>query len=155
MAELVVLDAVSVATIARAARNLCSADAEPSLEVLPEVVASAIGDRSAVDFTDDHRTHLNAYATELDEIAEAAVALDQHEHEIEHQLRWWGDRAAALEDRLTGHPGDDVDIVRELALYRGRISGATTMRRHYAEQRNALVARHRSADQRCAEALSG
>src|SRR5690606_17519971 len=93
---------------------------------------------------------LDEYARELDEIAEAAVALDQHDHEIEHQLRWWGDRVHALEAQLTGNPADDVDVVRELALYRGRISGARTMRGHYAQQRAALVERHRRADARCA-----
>ncbi|MEZ5190122.1 MAG: hypothetical protein R2717_04035 [Schumannella sp.] len=40
---------------------------------------------------------------------------------------------------LTGHPIDDFETIRELALYRGRISGALTMRRHYAEQRTALL----------------
>jgi hypothetical protein len=97
---------------------------------------------------------LLSYADELDEIAEAAVLLDQHEHEIEHQLRWWGERAAQLEGQLTGHPADDVDTVRELALYRGRMSGASTMRRHYAEQRSALLARHRAADGLCAAGLA-
>jgi hypothetical protein len=59
-----------------------------------------------------------------------------------------------LEAQLTGHPADDIDTVRELALYRGRISGARTMRRHYAEQRAALAERHREADGECARRLS-
>lgn len=140
------LDAVSVATIARAAR-----DADPLM--LPDAVAAEVRrlrDAGAYAMA----AHLMAYAEELDDIAEAAVALDQHDHEIEHQLRWWGERAEALESRLTGHAADDVETVRELALYRGRISGAQTMRRHYAQQRSALLERHRIADLLCATALA-
>jgi hypothetical protein len=146
VSEIVVLDAVSVATIARAARD---ADAE----MLPDAVATEVrrlGEGAAPGMT----THLLSYADELDEIAEAAVLLDQHEHEIEHQLRWWGERTTQLEGQLTGHPADDVDTVRELALYRGRMAGASTMRRHYAEQRVALLARHRAADALCAAGLA-
>lgn len=146
MSEIIVLDAVSVATIARAAR-----DADP--QMLPDAVAAEVRRLGEAE-TDDMAEHLRSYAEELDEIAEAAVTLDQHENEIEHQLRWWGERAAALESRLTGHPGDDVETVRELALYRGRISGAHTMRRHYVQQRSALVQRHRAADLVCAAALA-
>jgi hypothetical protein len=146
VSEIVVLDAVSVATIARAARD---ADAE----MLPDAVAAEV--RRLGDVRHPRMTaHLVTYADELDEIAEAVVLLDQHEHEIEHQLRWWGERAAQLEAQLTGHPADDVDTIRELALYRGRMSGASTMRRHYAEQRIALLARHRAADGLCAAGLA-
>lgn len=130
MDEVVVLDAVAIAAAAQDAR----------------VRAGGSSDAA--------RAVLLTYAAELDDIAEAAVALDQHENEIDHQLRWWADRAAALESELTGNPADDVDLVRELALYRGRISGAHTMRRHYAQQRNALVARQRLADRTCAEGLA-
>jgi hypothetical protein len=146
LSEIVVLDAVSVATIARAAR-----DVEP--QMLPDAVAAEVR-RLRDAGTDGMTPHLLAYADDLDDIAEAAVALDQHDHEIEHQLRWWGERAGALEGRLTGHPADDVETIRELALYRGRISGAHTMRRHYAQQRSALLERHRIADLRCATALA-
>jgi hypothetical protein len=146
VSDFVVLDAVSVATIARAAR-----DTDASM--LPDAVAAEVrrlGDQRR----EDAAEHLNRYADALDEIAEAAVSLDQHDHEIEHQLRWWDERAQVLEAQLTGHPGDDVDTQRELALFRGRISGAHTMRRHYVEQRTALVARHRSADDACALGLA-
>ncbi len=146
MSEIVVLDAVSVATIARAAR-----DGDP--QMLPDAVAAEVR-RLGGPQTAATTAHLLSYAEELDEIAEAAVVLDQHENEIEHQLRWWGERAQALESRLTGHPADDVETVRELALYRGRISGAHTMRRHYVQQRSALVERHRTADALCAAALA-
>lgn len=97
---------------------------------------------------------LHGYASELDEIAEAAVQLDQKEHEIEHQLRWWADRIRQLEAALTGHPADDMDTSRELALYRGRVSGAETLRKHYIEQRRALLARHTVADAACAAQLA-
>ena len=97
---------------------------------------------------------LHVYAVELDEIAEAAVRLDQGDHEIEHQLRWWEARVRSLEAGLTGHPADDAETSRELALYRGRMSGATTMRRHYGEQRRALVNRHAVADAACEAALA-
>ena len=73
---------------------------------------------------------LHGYAAELDEIAEAAVQLDQKEHEIEHQLRWWAERIRQLEAALTRHPADDMDTSRELALYRGRVSGAETLDAH-------------------------
>jgi hypothetical protein len=150
--EIVVLDAVGVAMIARTARDLTTAD-DPG--VLPDIVAAQFRGRGAVPLTEEERAALLEYATQLDEIAEAAVMLDQHEHEIEHQLRWWGDRADVLEGRLTGHPVDDIETVRELALFRGRISGAQTMRRHYAEQRAALLRRHRTADAECARRLAG
>ena len=146
MSEIVVLDAVSVATIARAAR-----DADP--QMLPDAVAAEVRRLGEAE-TGGMAEHLLVYADELDDIAEAAVTLDQHENEIDHQLRWWGERAEALESRLTGHPGDDVETVRELALYRGRISGAHTMRRHYVQQRSALVDRHLAADLLCAAALA-
>ena len=118
MNDFVVLDAVAVASLAQEARDRCTG-------------ASA-----------DHATALLGFAAQLDEVAETALQLDQHEHEIEHQLRWWEDRVRELETRVTGQPGDDVETGRELALYRGRISGAHTMRRHYSEQRNALAVRH-------------
>lgn len=159
MSEVVLLDAVSVASIARAARDL-EAGAEPeaaavAAQMLPDTVADAL--RVHLDARPLNETAcaaLLAYAVELDDIAEAAVSLDQHENEIDHQLRWWDDRALVLEESLTGNAGDDVDVVRELALYRGRISGAHTMRRHYAEQRGALVARHLRADAECAAHLA-
>lgn len=146
MSEIVVLDAISIATIARAAR-----DADP--EMLPDAVAAEVR-RLADAASPGTAAHLRTYADELDEIAEAALLLDQHEHEIEHQLRWWGDRVTQLQAQLTGDPVDDVETMRDLALYRGRMSGASTMRRHYAEQRVALLARHRAADGVCAEGLA-
>jgi hypothetical protein len=159
VSEVVLLDAVSVASIARAARDLeAGADPEAAVvaaQMLPDAVAEALhphlgGQR----LSDAACAALLGYATELDDIAEAAVSLDQHENEIDHQLRWWDGRVVVLEESLTGNPGDDVDVVRELALYRGRISGAHTMRRHYAEQRGALVARHLRADAECAAHLA-
>ncbi|HWM33482.1 MAG TPA: hypothetical protein VNR36_04510 [Pseudolysinimonas sp.] len=151
MTEFVVLDAVSVATIARAARDLTSCDGD--LGMLPDAVAGALRALGDAELCTAARDALGAYAVELDEIAEAAVLLDQHEHEIEHQLRWWGERTTVLESQLTGHPADDVDVVRELALFRGRISGAETMRRHYVQQRSGLLQRHRAADTDCARRL--
>lgn len=159
MSEVVLLDAVSVASIARAARDLeAGADSEAAAiaaQMLPDIVAEALhphlGDRP---LSEAACAALLGYAVELDDIAEAAVSLDQHENEIDHQLRWWDDRALVLEESLTGNARDDVDVVRELALYRGRISGAHTMRRHYAEQRGALVARHVHADAECAAHLA-
>jgi hypothetical protein len=120
------LDAVEVATMARAAR-----------------------DRIARVVTGVHEAALRQYADELDDIVEAAVLLDQHEHEIEHQLRWWGERVTALETHLIGNAADDIDTVRELALFRGRISGAHTMRRHYTQQRSGLVAQIERARETC------
>lgn len=159
MSEVVLLDAVSVASIARAARDL-QAGAEPAaaavaVQMLPDTVAEALqphlGDAP---LSETACVALLNYAVELDEIAEAAVILDQHENEIDHQLRWWDDRVRVLEDSLSGDAGDDVETVRELALYRGRVSGAHTMRRHYAEQRGGLVARHARADTDCAAGLT-
>ncbi|MEO8262933.1 MAG: hypothetical protein ABI566_10230 [Pseudolysinimonas sp.] len=146
MSEVVVLDAVGVAKIARAAR-----DRDPGM--LPDPIAAEVqrlGDPPHPDAVD----HLTRYAETLDEIAETASTIDQHDHEIEHQLRWWGERAQSLEANLTGNPADDVETMRELALFRGRISGASTMRRHYLQQRKALVARHAIADAECASALA-
>ena len=131
---------------ARAAR-----DADP--EMLPDAVAAELrrlGEAAPPPATE----HLARYADALDEIAESATTIDQLDHEIEHQLRWWGERAESLEAQLTGHPADDADTTRELALFRGRISGAHTMRRHYQQQRKALVESHESADAACAAALA-
>jgi hypothetical protein len=146
VSEVVILDAVGVAMIARAAR-----DGEP--DMLPDPIAAELR-RLGETPHPDAVEHLARYADTLDEIAESASTIDQHDHEIEHQLRWWGERAQSLKARLTGHPADDVDTTRELALFLGRISGATTMRRHYQQQRKALVERHASADAACASALS-
>ena len=158
MDEIVVLDAVGVAAIARAARDVgAGADdgLDAALQMLPEPIAEHVRRLAAADALPSPASGvLHDYATELDDIAEAAVALDQHENEIDHQLRWWTERTQALEGSLTGHPGDDVDIVRELALYRGRISGAHTMRRHYTQQRQALLTRHLHADTVCAAGLA-
>lgn len=150
--EIVVLDAVSVAMVARVARDLSAADGD--LALLPDVIATELRTLGHAELTPSQRACLVAYAVELDEIAEAAVLLDQHEHEIEHQLRWWDDRVGALEERLTGHPVDDIETARELALFRGRISGAQAMRRHYAQQRAALARRHGDADAGCARRLA-
>lgn len=158
MDEFVVLDAVGVAAIARAARDvhgLPNDEArDAAVQLLPEPIAEHVRRLAAATLPSPARDALHDYASELDDIAEAAVALDQHENEIDHQLRWWTERAVALENALTGHPGDDVDVVRELALYRGRISGAHTMRRHYTQQRHALLARHLHADTACAAGLA-
>lgn len=157
--EVVLLDAVSVAMIARAARDLEAgvADdaAETALALLPESICAELRRLLPATLSDATCAELLRYAVELDEIAEAAVSLDQHDHEIEHQLRWWGERVRTLEAQLTGHPGDDVDTVRELALFRGRISGAHTMRRHYTSQRMALIESHENADRLCADRLAG
>jgi chromosome segregation ATPase len=128
--EVVVLDAVAVAALAQSTRERAREAAAAAAQVL------------------------HGYAAELDEIAEAAVQLDQREHEIEHQLRWWADRIRQLEAALTGHPTDDMDTSRELALYRGRVSGAETLRKHYIEQRRALLHRHTAADAACTAALA-
>jgi hypothetical protein len=128
--EVVVLDAVAVAALAQETRDRARESPAPAAAVL------------------------HVYAVELDEIAEAAVRLDQGDNEIEHQLRWWQDRVRVLEAALTGQPADDVDTTRELALYQGRLSGARTMQRHYSEQRRALVQRHTVADAACAAALA-
>ena len=157
MDEIVVLDAVGVATLARAARDL-AATPDPStpaaLHLLPDTIVEAVRPHLDPALPAPARDALLRYAAELDEIAEAAVRLDQNDHEIEHQLRWWEGRTDTLESALTGHPGDDVDTARELALYRGRISGARTMRKHYGEQRRALLAQHLRADAACVDVLA-
>lgn len=130
MDEVVILDAVAVASLAQQTRDRAR-DASPREAAI-----------------------LHVYAVELDEIAEAAIRLDEGDHEIDYQLRWWRDRVADLEAALTGIAYDDIETTRELALYRGRMSGAHTMRRHYGEQRRALVNRHSIADAACAAALA-
>jgi hypothetical protein len=130
MTELIVLDAVSVATTARAARDAAAA----SPDTAPALIR---------------------YAIELDEIVEAAVSLDAREHELEHQVRWWSERIAVLESQLTGDIATDAETGRELALFRGRVSGAHAMQRHYVQQRVALIDRHDIADAACASELTG
>ena len=162
MSETIVLDAVSVATIARAARDAAaglaskSGSARAALSMLPDDV-SAILRRTAKARTSapDHAPALIRYAVELDEIAEAAVSLDQRENELDHQVRWWVERVEVLESQLTGDPAADIETGRELALFRGRISGAHAMQRHYVQERLALVDRHDTADAACVAELTG
>jgi hypothetical protein len=158
VSEIVMLDAVHVATIARAARDLATGVVEhaaiAALQMLPEPISAALHRHLDPAPPEPVVAVLTSYADELDEIAEAAVSLDKHDHEIEHQLRWWDDRVEKLQSQLNGHPGDDQETARELALFRGRVSGAQTMRRHYAQQRSALLSRHHRADADCAGALA-
>lgn len=161
MPEMIVLDAVSVATIARAARDAAAAlatkagPADHALSMLPDAVSAVLRrikkSRTPADPPVDA---LSRYAAELDEIAEAALSLDQREHELEHQLRWWGERIDELETQLSGDPAADIEVVRELALFRGRISGAHAMQRHYSQERAALADRHDGADAACAAELA-
>ena len=162
MAEMIVLDAVSVATIARAARDAAaglgakSGPADSALSMLPDPVSAVLRRirTSRVTPADPPLDALTRYATELDEIAEAVLSLDQREHELEHQLRWWAERIAELETQLTGEMAGDIETVRELALFRGRISGAHAMQRHYTQERAALADRHDTADAACAAELA-
>ncbi len=162
MADMIVLDAVSVATIARAARDAAaglsakSGPANSAVSMLPDGV-SAILRRIKPSRTTagDVPQALLRYAVELDEIAEAAVSLDQREHELEHQLRWWAERITELESQLGSDAPVDVETGRELALFRGRISGAHAMQRHYLQERAALADRHDRADDACASELAG
>jgi hypothetical protein len=162
MTEMIVLDAVSVATIARAARDAAAGLASTAgpasavLSMLPDRV-SAVLRRKPRSRTPapDSAPALIRYAVELDEIAEAALSLDQREHELEHQLRWWAERITELESQLTGEAAADIEIGRELALFRGRISGAHAMQRHYTQERVALIDRHDTADAACASELAG
>lgn len=162
MTEMIVLDAVSVATIARAARDAAaglsttSGPADSALSMLPDPVSAVLRriHRSRRRKADPPVAALSRYATELDDIAEAAISLDQREHELEHQLRWWGERIDELEHQLTGEGAGEIEIVRELALFRGRVSGAHAMQRHYTQERAALADRHDSADAACAAELA-
>lgn len=56
--------------------------------------------------------------------------------------------------RLTSFTAGDVETARELALFRGRISGAHAMQRHYTQERAALADRHDGADAACAAELA-
>jgi hypothetical protein len=162
MTETVVLDVVSVASIARAARDAAagvgseSGPASGVLSILPDGVATVlrgIGHPSTP--TSATPDALIRYAVELDEIVEAAVSLDQREHELEHQLRWWAERITVLESQLTGDAAGDIETGREIALFRGRISGAHAMQRHYLQERAALADRHSRADANCVSELAG
>lgn len=155
---MIVLDAVSVATIARAARDAAAGlESKPGphssiLSMLPDAVSTALRrmHRSRIPADDLPKVTLTRYADELDQIAEAALSLDQREHELEHQLRWWGQRVQQLESEQAA----DIEIGRELALFRGRISGAHAMLRHYLQERAALAHRHDIADTACAAGLT-
>jgi hypothetical protein len=162
MSETIVLDAVSVATIARAARDAAAGMASTSgpegsaLSMLPDPVSAVLRRmrRAKRSPADPPLAVLTRYAVELDEIAEAVLSLDQREHELEHQLLWWAERITVLETQLTGDAAADLEIGRELALFRGRISGAHAMQRHYTQERAALVQRHDDADAACATELA-
>jgi hypothetical protein len=162
MAEMIVLDAVSVATIARAARDAAAGLGAKSglkrsiLSMLPDDVSAALRRMhgAPTPVGDLPKATLTRYADELDEIAEAALSLDQRENELEHQLRWWAERIAVLETQLSGDAAADIETGRELALFRGRISGAHAMQRHYSQERAALADRHDGADAACAAGLA-
>jgi len=161
MTEMIVLDAVSVASIARAARDAAAGlAARPgtengALSMLPDAVSAVLRriHRSGTPAGDLPKAMLTRYADELDEIAEAALSLDERENELEHQLRWWGERVVELESTMSGD-SPDVETGRELALFRGRISGAHAMLRHYTQERAALANRHDVADTACAAGLA-
>jgi len=86
----------------------------------------------------DAGAELHSYAVVLDEISTSLAFLDRHDLEVRHQLGWWTARVEELERQLAASPSDTV-IVRELALFRGRISGAQAMVRHYQAERDALA----------------
>ena len=123
--------------------------------MLPDVVSAALRRMEPSGTPPDPapQAALTRYAVELDEIAEAALSLDQRENELDHQLRWWGERIAELESEGSGD--EPSEAKRELALFRGRISGAHAMQRHYAQERAALVGLHEEADAACAAQLAG
>ncbi len=162
MAEMIILDAVSVAMVARAARDAAaglvskSGPASSVVSMLPDRVSAILRRITpSRSITSDLPDALIRYAVKLDEIAEAAVSLDQREHELVHQLSWWADRVIELESQVAGHTSAAVETRRELALFRGRISGAQAMQRHYLQDRAALADRHDSADADCASELAG
>lgn len=159
MVELIILDAVSVATISRAARDAAAkleSKTDPAivaLSMLPECVSAILRHSSPTAATAMPQA-LIRYAVELDQIAEATLLLDQREHELEHQLLWWAQRITTLESQLAEQTATDIETGRELALFRGRVSGAHAMLRHYVQERSALAGRHESADTACAEELA-
>jgi hypothetical protein len=85
-------------------------------------------------------SELEAYVLALDEIAASVTFLDRHDREIEHQLGWWTVRLEELARDSAAAQGGDSLIEREIALFRGRISGAQAMLRHYQAERDALEA---------------
>ncbi|HWH26195.1 MAG TPA: hypothetical protein VNT53_06065 [Pseudolysinimonas sp.] len=64
----------------------------------------------------------------------AREELDRQEREIRYQLARWQARLADLEAASSHGPG----VAREIALFRGRVSGAQAMLRHYGHQRAEL-----------------
>jgi hypothetical protein len=113
---------------------------EVALEV-EAVAAHAARARSVgAQSTGETSVDLLAYADALDEIASGVAFLDRHDLEVRHQLGWWATRVEELERDLAGSADSDPIIVRELALFRGRISGAQAMVRHYQAERDALGA---------------
>lgn len=120
MPEMIVLDAVSVATIARAARDAAAAlasrsgPADSALSMLHDPVSAIL-----------RRMHRSR-----NHVPDPPV------------------------DALSRYAADDVETVRELALFRGRISGAHAMQRHYTQERAALADRHDGADAACAAELA-
>src|SRR5882757_8423276 len=121
---------------------------EIALEV-EAVAAHAARARSAAALsTGDAGVDLLAYADALDEISSSIAFLDRHDLEVRHQLGWWSTRVDELERDLAASADSDPVIVRELALFRGRISGAQAMVRHYQAERDALGALLVAANER-------
>jgi hypothetical protein len=99
-------------------------------------------------------TDLDAYALALDEIASSVTFLDRHDLEIDHQLGWWTVRLDELGRDSAAADGSDPVIDREMALFRGRISGAQAMLRHYQAERDALSALLGATNERYRHLLS-
>ena len=112
MTEMIVLDAVSVATIARAARDAAaglgsiSGPADGALSMLPDPVSAVLRRIRAAraSSTTPSTATLTRYAGELDEIAEAVLSLEQRENELDHQLRWWAERISRARDPAERRP---------------------------------------------------
>ena len=114
--------------------------ADMALEI-DAVAARAVLARDTAERTETagDATELEAYASALDEIGASITFLDRHDLEVRHQLGWWITRVEELDRDLAASAADPL-IVRELALFRGRISGAQAMVRHYQAERDALSA---------------
>ncbi|CAN5151166.1 hypothetical protein BH11ACT3_BH11ACT3_22050 [soil metagenome] len=129
----------------------------PEIELAPDALtAYATSVRHAISHARDARTatDLDAYALALDEIAASLTFLDRHDLEIEHQLGWWTVRLDELAREAAAVTATDSVIDREMALFRGRISGAQAMLRHYQAERDALAALLTATSQRYGHLIS-
>lgn len=154
-------DATAVLALARRVRgfSVALADADADLAGMPDALHAplrSVASGLPVERHADAVRTMASYCGELEVIADSLVTLDERRLELDGQVACWAQRIAQLEAQKRGAAGGTAadHVVREISLLLGRISGAQSMTRHYAHERDGLAARYEVAHRRCSSALA-